>query len=34
MTKPKIIVAGASNLDLLSYVPRLPQRGETLHGSR
>jgi len=30
----KICVIGAANLDLISYVPRLPQVGETLHGSR
>lgn len=34
MTKPKICVVGASNLDLISYVPRLPKMGETLHGTR
>jgi ribokinase len=34
MTKPKICVVGASNLDLISYVPRLPRLGETLHGTR
>lgn len=34
MNKPKICVVGASNLDLISYVPRLPRMGETLHGSR
>jgi ribokinase len=34
MTKPKICVVGASNLDLISYVPRLPRMGETLHGTR
>ena len=33
-TRPKICVVGASNLDLISYVPRLPRMGETLHGSR
>jgi ribokinase len=32
--KPRICVIGASNLDLISYVPRLPGVGETLHGSR
>ena len=34
MKKPKICVIGACNLDLISYVPRLPSMGETLHGSR
>lgn len=34
MTQPKICVVGASNLDLISYVPRLPRMGETLHGTR
>jgi ribokinase len=34
MTKPKICVVGAANLDLISYVPRLPRIGETLHGTR
>jgi ribokinase len=34
MTRPKICVVGASNLDLISYVPRLPRMGETLHGTR
>jgi ribokinase len=28
----KICVVGAANLDLISYVPRLPRLGETLHG--
>jgi len=32
--RPRICVVGASNLDLISYVPRLPRMGETLHGSR
>jgi ribokinase len=32
--KPKICVVGACNLDLISYVPRLPRMGETLHGTR
>ncbi len=30
----KICVVGASNLDLMSYVSRLPRMGETLHGTR
>ena len=34
MEKPKICVVGACNLDLISYVPRLPSMGETLHGHR
>ncbi len=34
MERPKICVVGACNLDLISYVPRLPVMGETLHGNR
>jgi len=34
MNTPKICVVGACNLDLISYVPRLPSIGETLHGTR
>ena len=34
MGRPKICVVGACNLDLISYVSRLPRMGETLHGSR
>ncbi len=34
MKRPKICVIGASNIDLISYVPRMPVLGETLHGSR
>jgi len=34
MERAKICVVGACNLDLISYVPRLPSMGETLHGSR
>jgi len=34
MKKPKIFVVGASNMDLISYVPRMPEWGETLHGNR
>ena len=30
MEKPNICVVGACNLDLISYVPRLPSMGETL----
>ena len=33
MARPKICVVGACNLDLISYVPRLPRKGETLHGT-
>ena len=29
-----VCVVGAANLDLISYVPRLPRLGETLHGTR
>jgi ribokinase len=31
---PRICVVGACMMDLISYVPRLPRLGETLHGSR
>lgn len=31
---PSICVVGACNIDLISYVPRMPAMGETLHGSR
>ena len=34
MAQPKICVVGASNIDLISYVPRMPKIGETLHGSK
>ena len=34
MDKPRVCVVGACNLDLISYVPRLPRMGETLHGTR
>ena len=30
----KVCVVGAANIDLISYVPRLPHVGETLHGTR
>jgi ribokinase len=33
MTTPKVVVVGAANIDLISYVPRLPDLGETLHGT-
>ncbi len=29
----RVCVIGASNMDLISYVPRMPHRGETLKGS-
>lgn len=32
MAAGRIVVVGAANLDLISYVPRLPSPGETLHG--
>ncbi len=32
--QPKICVVGACNIDLISYVPRMPAVGETLHGTR
>lgn len=31
--QPRVCVIGACNIDLISYVPRLPEMGETLHGS-
>lgn len=31
---PAVSVVGACNIDLISYVPRLPAIGETLHGTR
>ena len=34
MDRAKVCVVGACNLDLISYVPRLPRMGETLHGNR
>jgi ribokinase len=33
MVGPKVCVVGAANIDLISYVPRLPHLGETLHGT-
>ena len=33
-TPPNICVIGACNIDLVSYVPRMPAIGETLHGSK
>jgi len=32
--RPRVCVVGACNIDLISYVPRLPVLGETLHGTR
>jgi ribokinase len=34
VTRPRVCVVGAANVDLVSYVPRLPRVGETLHGDR
>src|SRR6266540_138619 len=34
MAEPSVCVVGAANIDLISYVPRLPRLGETLHGTR
>jgi ribokinase len=34
MSQPKLCVVGASNIDLISYAPRLPKLGETLPGTR
>ena len=31
---PEVFVVGASNIDLIAYVPRFPAEGETLHGSK
>jgi ribokinase len=33
VTRPAVCVVGAANIDLISYVPRLPRLGETLHGT-
>ena len=33
MVRPRVCVVGAANIDLISYVPRLPHLGETLHGT-
>lgn len=30
---PRVCVVGAANVDLISYLPRLPRMGETLHGT-
>lgn len=32
--KAEIVVIGACNTDLISYTPRLPQPGETIHGHK
>lgn len=32
--RPKICVVGSSNVDLVSFAPRLPKLGETVHGSK
>lgn len=34
MARARVCVVGAANIDLISYVPRLPRLGETLHGTR
>ncbi len=34
MSQPRICVVGASNIDLISYAPRLPKLGETVPGTR
>jgi len=33
MTENDVCVVGASNIDLISYIPRFPVEGETLHGT-
>jgi ribokinase len=33
VSAPRVCVVGAANIDLISYVPRLPELGETLHGT-
>ena len=33
MVASNVCVVGAANIDLISYVPRLPELGETLHGT-
>lgn len=33
-SKSNVCVVGACNIDLISYVPRMPAIGETLHGSK
>lgn len=34
MSRPKLCIVGASNIDLISYAPRLPKLGETVPGTR
>lgn len=34
MSNSKIVVVGSSNMDLITYIPHLPERGETLTGSK
>ncbi|MBZ0276638.1 MAG: ribokinase, partial [Anaerolineae bacterium] len=34
MARPRIIVLGSFNADLVMYVDRLPKPGETIHGRR
>src|SRR4051794_12984233 len=34
MLRPKICVIGASNMDLVTFAPRLPRLGETVSGTR
>jgi ribokinase len=34
MVTPRVCVVGAANIDLISYVPRMPGIGETLHGTQ
>ena len=33
-TKPKIVVVGSSNTDLITQIRRFPQRGETILGQK
>ncbi len=33
MTTPRICIVGAANIDLVSFTPRQPAMGETLHGT-
>jgi ribokinase len=33
VSRGRVCVVGAANIDLISYVPRLPRLGETLHGT-
>ncbi|MEZ4869829.1 MAG: ribokinase [Caldilineaceae bacterium] len=34
MAQPRVCVVGSSNMDLVSFAPRLPKLGETVSGSR